>query len=266
MTVINGVVEQRYNVHAAPETVFRFFADPPSFARWWAAPGGGAATIQPQPGGAVSIRFQGGTVMRGEVLDLTRSTRFALTWGYEGKEADGVGPGASRVDISLSPTADGTTLWLRHTGLPTPDQQHGHDTGWRHYLSVLATASAREQFEAGADDTLRAYAAAWSAKSPEETARFLEQCAHPEIEFRDLYACISGRDALAAHIANVKRHVPGHALELAGPGTLSHGYVRMPWRAMAAGSPMASGHNFCRLGPDGKLVEVIGFWDTAPGA
>lgn len=266
MAVVNGVVEQVFTIHATPATVFRFFTDPARFARWWSAPGGGVAAIDPRPGGEVSIRYaQGGAVMRGEIRELTPPARFVFTWGYEGAD-QAVRPGASRVEITLKEVPEGTLLTLRHVDLPTPEQQHGHDAGWRHYMSVMAGECARDQFGASHAGTLAAYTEAWNAPADEKGAisRFLEQCAEPEIEFRDAFACIAGRDALAGHIANVQRHVPGHQLLADGPPTLCHGFVRMPWRAMCNGAEMARGHNFCRLSPTGKLVQVIGFWDAMP--
>jgi uncharacterized protein YndB with AHSA1/START domain len=260
MAVVKGVVEQTYTIHATPATVFRFFTDPARFVRWWAAPGGGTATIDPREGGDVTIEYRGGTVMRGKVLQVTPNSRFVFTWGYEG-DKQVVQPGSSRVEITLKEVPEGTLLTLRHSDLPTPEQQSGHDAGWRHYMSVMAGECAKEQFEGVFAKTIEAYVAAWNAKDPAETARLLEACAEPGVEFRDLFACIVGRDSLAGHIANVQKHVPGHELILDGKPTLCHAFVRMPWRAMRSGAEMSRGHNFCRLAPSGKLAAIVGFWD-----
>ncbi len=263
MPVVNGVVEQSFTIHATPATVFRFFTDPTRFARWWAAPGGGVATIDPREGGDVSIRYHAGTVMRGKVLELSPNSRFVFSWGYEG-EQQAVQPGASRVEINLKEVPEGTFLTLRHLNLPTPEQQIGHDFGWRHYMSVMAGECAREQFGDSFAKAIETYTAAWNTTDPAQTARFLEQCAEPSIEFRDAFACITGRDALAAHIANVQRHVPGHELKPDGPPSLCHAFIHMPWKSVREGADMARGHNFCRLAPSGKLAQVIGFWDAMP--
>lgn len=264
MPVVNGAVEQTYTIHASPATVFRFFTDPVRFARWWAAPGGGTATIEPREGGAVTIEYRGGTVMRGEVVEITPNSRFVFTWGYEG-ENQAVRPGASRVEITLAEVPEGTLLTLRHTGLPTNEQQAGHDVGWRHYMSVMAGECAREQFQGVYAGTIETYIGAWNASDPKEVARLLEACTEPSVEFRDLFACIAGREALAGHIMNVQKHMPGHSLQLDGDATLCHAYVRVPWKSMRQGVETVRGHNFCRLAPDGKLALVIGFWDGMPG-
>jgi uncharacterized protein YndB with AHSA1/START domain len=62
------------------------------------------------------------------------------TWGWEGN--DGVPPGSSTVEVTLTPDGDATVVRLRHSGLPTGDSATSHGSGWEHYTARLAVAAA----------------------------------------------------------------------------------------------------------------------------
>ncbi len=266
MPVRDGIVEQTYTIHARPSTVFRFFTDPARFARWWSCPGGGAATIEPRVGGNVRIEYEGGSaVMAGKVLEIVPDQRFAFSWGYESGPAP-LPPGASLVEITLREVAEGTLLTLRHSGLPTPEQQTGHDTGWRHYMSVMAGECARDQFGEALPRLIADYIAAWNTADPQARRELLARCWEPEGEFRDSFACIRGIDDLNAHIGNSQRYMPGLKLEAAGQAQLCHGYARVHWRvANHAGGAAFSGVNFARLSPTGRIALIVGFRDAPAG-
>ncbi len=264
MPVRDGVVEQSYTIHASPSTVFRFFTDPARFARWWACPGGGAASIEPRVGGNVRIVYQGGTaVMAGKVLEIDPDRRFVFSWGYESGPAP-LPPGASRVEVTLREVSDGTLLTLRHTGLPTTEQQTGHDTGWRHYMSVMAGECARDQFSESLPRIVSDYFEAWATKDAVARRKLLERCWDPDGEFRDSFSVVRGLDELNGHIGNAQRNMPGMRLEASAPPQLCHGYARVPWRVVNhAGGAAFSGVNFARLSPAGRITLIVGFWDAA---
>jgi uncharacterized protein YndB with AHSA1/START domain len=91
-------------IHAAPETVFRFFTDSERWAKW----GGTGSTIDPRPAGKVYIRHPGAVEVTGEVMEISPPERIVFTYGFvSGKP---IPPGSSRVTIRLEPVPSGTRL------------------------------------------------------------------------------------------------------------------------------------------------------------
>jgi uncharacterized protein YndB with AHSA1/START domain len=116
--------------------VFDFFVDPDRMIQWM----GRAAELDPRPGGACRIDINGRDVARGEFVEVDRPRRVAFTWGWESEEAS-VRPGASTVEVTLSPEGDATLVRLVHRGLPSDDSRAAHKHGWEHYFTRLATAA-----------------------------------------------------------------------------------------------------------------------------
>lgn len=57
-------LERSVLIQADARTVFRFFTDSARWARWW----GAGSSIEPRPGGRVSICYPNGARASGEVL------------------------------------------------------------------------------------------------------------------------------------------------------------------------------------------------------
>jgi uncharacterized protein YndB with AHSA1/START domain len=124
-------VERR--IAARPETVFSFFTDRDRWLSWMGVDGQFAF----QPGGAYRTTVTGGNHATGRFLEIDPPRRVVFTWGWENPGMP-VPPGASTVEISLTPDGDGTLLRLVHTGLP-PQARAPHAEGWNHYLDRLVT-------------------------------------------------------------------------------------------------------------------------------
>src|SRR3954465_6196725 len=96
-------VEVDVTIVASPETVFRFFADPASFARWM----GDGAHIEARPGGEVRVAYPQGQVAAGRIVELDPPRRIVFTWGFEQApnaapgESDLVPPGSMTVEVTL---------------------------------------------------------------------------------------------------------------------------------------------------------------------
>ena len=138
-----NVVEREVRIAARPETIFTFFTDPTKMVLWK----GTWAELDPRPGGIYRVNVTGGDVARGEYVKVVPHTQVVFTWGWEG-EGSPVPPGASTIEVTLTPDGDGTILRLRHMGLPA-EQRDEHAGGWDHYLPRLITAA--EGREAGPD-------------------------------------------------------------------------------------------------------------------
>lgn len=131
-------VTRTLRIEARPDLVWTFWTDPARLAEWW---GDSTGTVA-QVGGAFVVRMDGGPVMRGEYSELDRPHRVAFTFGWEDGGPDGlVPPGSSRVEVTLDADGDATILTLRHYDLPATAAD-AHDTGWGHFLPILADAAA----------------------------------------------------------------------------------------------------------------------------
>jgi uncharacterized protein YndB with AHSA1/START domain len=126
------VVELSVRLSAAPEAVFPYLTEPERYARWQ----GVHAELDPKPGGVYRVWMDAGTVAVGEYVEVEPPRRVVFTWGWEG-DPD-VPPGSTTVEIDLQPEGDGTTLRLRHSGLPTPESAALHEAGWNLFTSRLA--------------------------------------------------------------------------------------------------------------------------------
>jgi uncharacterized protein YndB with AHSA1/START domain len=120
------------HVDAPPERVWEYFTKPDAIVRWM----GEYALLEPEPGGQFTVNVQG-TPVRGRFLSLESPRRLVISWGYAGSER--LPPGASIVEIWLTPDGAGTRVDLEHRQLPAAEKP-GHVTGWAHYLARLAAA------------------------------------------------------------------------------------------------------------------------------
>jgi uncharacterized protein YndB with AHSA1/START domain len=131
-----GVIEREVRIAARPETVFSFWVEPERIVRWM----GRTVDFDARPGGAYRIDYNGTDIARGTVVELDPPRRLVITWGWEAP-GDPTPPGASRVEVELTPDGDGTILRLRHTGLAEVAVE-GHAVGWDQFLPGLISAAA----------------------------------------------------------------------------------------------------------------------------
>lgn len=124
------------DIEAPPEVVFAHLVTPERMVTWM----GERADLEPLPGGRFAVDI-GGVPFRGEYLEVEEPRRVVVSWGLAG--SDDFPPGTSRVQFTLEPTSQGTTLHLLHTGLPDA-YSVTHGRGWDHYLGRLRQASLGE--------------------------------------------------------------------------------------------------------------------------
>ncbi|WP_028280619.1 SRPBCC domain-containing protein [Arthrobacter sp. H5] len=119
-------------VNALPETVFDYLVTEDGMTAWM----GQRAALDPRPDGQFAVDIAGHAI-RGHFVEIDRPRRVVLTWGMVG--SDVLPPGASTVEFTLTPVAEGTRVDLVHSGLPQTEQI-GHADGWSHFILRLGTA------------------------------------------------------------------------------------------------------------------------------
>src|SRR5438552_4499673 len=147
MAVDTKVIERVITIDASPDTVFRLLTDPVQYVRWK----GKLAELEPRPGGRFRVEFANTKdIVAGEFVEVVPGRRVVFTWGWEGSEQ--IPPGASRVEIELTPDGAGTRLRLVHRGLP--EEAVGiHAEGWDYFLPRLEdVAEGRKPREADHTD------------------------------------------------------------------------------------------------------------------
>jgi uncharacterized protein YndB with AHSA1/START domain len=118
-------------IAARPETVFAFLTDPAKLVQWL----GLAATLEARPEGLFRVDVNGRDFVRGRYVEVKPPERVVFTWGWE-DGGDRVPPGATTVEITLTPELGGTIVRLVHSGLPDRDRD-AHAWGWGHYAARL---------------------------------------------------------------------------------------------------------------------------------
>jgi uncharacterized protein YndB with AHSA1/START domain len=123
-------------IAADPETVFEHFTQAELYARWM----GSRAQLDPRPGGAYAIAINELTNARGTFVEVVPHSRIVFTFGWEGDDQP-VPPGSSTVEVTLTPTTDGTHVRLIDRGLRLQDMREQHQHGWQLYLARLHTVA-----------------------------------------------------------------------------------------------------------------------------
>ncbi len=122
-------------VQAPPERVFEHFTSSAAMTSWM----GQWAELVPVVGGRFAVDIEG-VAVRGCYLELDPPHRLVISWGHAGSNR--LPPGASTVEIALTPEADGTRVEILHRQLPEPEASR-HPAGWRHFLARLAIIAPR---------------------------------------------------------------------------------------------------------------------------
>lgn len=109
------------------------------------------------------------------------------------------------------------------------------------------------------------YMAAWN--EPDATVRqaLLDQCWSDGGVYVAPKVSLAGREALSRHIATVQAGRPGARLEFMSGIDVHHNVIRFLWRLVRAdGTCGDTSIDFGEVGPDGRLVKIVGFFGAAP--
>jgi uncharacterized protein YndB with AHSA1/START domain len=249
------MVEREVHIRAKRGTVFRYFTDSSRFAAWW----GEGSSIDPRPRGKVQIRYPNGVTAGGEVVEMVEGSRIVFTYGYDDPEKP-IARGGSTVTITLQDapggahTGTGTLLRLEHR-VDSAAVRDAHVPGWRFQLSVFANVVAADEAGAVAELVDR-----WFACISGACADALDVIVTDDVELRDRFACITGKEDLRAHLAASRMHTPDVQLERDGEPRFCQGTALVDWvaRKTKGNESVASGTNVFEI-EGGRVASVIGF-------
>jgi uncharacterized protein YndB with AHSA1/START domain len=246
------MVERTVLIRARRGTVFRYFTDSARFAAWW----GAGSSIEPHPGGKVEIRYPNGVTAGGEVSEIVEGQRIVFSYGYDAPDKP-IARGASRVTITFTDEKGATRVHLQHA-VSTEAARDAHVPGWRFQLSMFANVVAKEA-EGEVASLADRYLAAWSEKDEAARLRALDSIVTGDIQLRDAFACLSGRDDVAAHMGASQMHMPGIELRREGEPLFCQGSALVDWTARKPDGTVAMrGTNALEI-VDGRVASVTGF-------
>ena len=108
------------------------------------------------------------------------------------------------------------------------------------------------------------YIAAWNEPDPQRRRELVGRTFADDADYLDPLMSGEGPDGIDAMIAGAQAQYPGHRFELAGAPDAHHDRVRFSWHLVAnGGGPVATGHDYATLSPDGRLRSVTGFLEAA---
>ena len=109
------------------------------------------------------------------------------------------------------------------------------------------------------------YMAAWNAREAAARHTLLEQCWSDDGAYIDPNVSLTGREALGGHIARVQASRPGARLAFMSGIDVHHHVARFLWRLVRAdGTCGDTSIDFGEVGPDGRLVKIVGFFGAPP--
>lgn len=253
MSTLPFSLERTVVIRARRETVFTFFTDSARFAQWW----GPGSLIEPRAGGKVLIRYPNAVEASGNVVEIDDGRKIVFTYGYASGKP--IGPGASRVTITLEEIREGTRVRLQHD-VPDAATRDSHVQGWRYQMAVFANAAAAIE-HASAAERVDALFKAWSESDAAARELLLSEAVAPAVSFHDKFSATDGLADLHAHLAAAQMHMPGVKITRDGAVQQCQGTAVARWIASGPnGAELGRGTNVYEFAPDGRIAKVIGFW------
>lgn len=129
------MAEASTHIEAPKDVVFELFTTADGIRQWMAS----EAEIDLRPGGAWRWTHDDGSAVSGEYVLIEPHDRVSFTYGWEEGTFATMTPGSTRVDVEFQSVDSGTTVTIRHSGVPTGFRD-AHLGGWTYFLGVLANA------------------------------------------------------------------------------------------------------------------------------
>jgi hypothetical protein len=108
------------------------------------------------------------------------------------------------------------------------------------------------------------YIASWNERDPARRRELVAETFAEDADYIDPLMKGDGQDGIDAMIAGVQEQYGEYRFELAGAPDAHNDRVRFSWHLIhnGNGGSVATGYDFGRLSPDGRLQSVTGFLET----
>ena len=115
--------------------------------------------------------------------------------------------------------------------------------------------------KAAMEQAIAIYCAAWNETDAGKRDALLAQVWADDATYTDPTVHLVGRRALVAHIDAVFARYPGSTIEMTSAVDAHHTVARFAWKkVLADGTALPEGIDFAEVGPDGKLIRIVGFF------
>lgn len=116
-----------------------------------------------------------------------------------------------------------------------------------------------------ATDIVERYLAIWNENDTATRQELITQTWAVDCRYVDPVFDASGHDEIDALVEGFHRQFPGLRFHRTGKIESHHDRLRFTWELLSAeGERQATGTDVATLAPDGRLLEVTGFFDEAP--
>ena len=116
------------------------------------------------------------------------------------------------------------------------------------------------------ESVIETYVASWNETDPARRQSALAASCARDAIYRDPVMASEGQAGLDAMLAGVQAKFPGFVLRRISKVDSHNDAVRFAWSlGPAAGPSVVEGVDFATLSSDGKLANIVGFIDKAPG-
>lgn len=124
------IIERKIFIEAKPGIIFSYFTESDKLCQWL----GQQASLEAVETGRIQIDMNGHDIVIGAFEAIEPFERIVFTWGWAGSVIHP--PGSSKVEVTLTPDANGTWLCLSHSSVPESEQEC-HLDGWVQNLPQL---------------------------------------------------------------------------------------------------------------------------------
>jgi hypothetical protein len=116
------------------------------------------------------------------------------------------------------------------------------------------------------DSIVQRYLAVWNETDPAARRAAVDDLFAADVRYVDPLAAVEGRAALDGLIGAAQQQFPGFVFTAGGPVDAHHDQARFTWHLGRPGEePPVIGFDVAELNGDGRIRQVLGFIDKAPG-
>ncbi|MBO3737087.1 nuclear transport factor 2 family protein [Actinoplanes flavus] len=116
------------------------------------------------------------------------------------------------------------------------------------------------------DTVIDRYLGVWNETDPVARRAAIDELFAEEVRYIDPFAAVAGRAALDAVVDGAQRQFAGLVFSSGGPVDAHHDQARFTWHlGRPGGEPLVVGFDVAERDADGRIVQVLGFIDRAPG-